>query len=405
MFYLNTVFGVFIGSIFGLVFSVYFWVVLRNRSVVRAVAFVLSSTAAYVLAFFSTLLLGASHLNDRGGGAIADSPAWVFFIGGVIGAVVVLIAALLLHSNEHDVAKIVLLAAGWSLIGGILGVAGWGLGPSLGRGITSVVDPKSLALRPYAPEDALYEFSLYFVWQAGMGGVLGVLFSRSGVREDLAPHAAPAKNSGPIILSLRVGFICAVVATLAFFGRRLLPEQYRQARLERALALHHSAMPPRDNLPKLVAQPPGQMLILNPIGEYLPGPPDAGASQPEIDPHSQLPVPTAQRYDVTYTLHGWVPGAGGGRIEAHVEEFPNGRWAEYMLKEYPLGVSADTVKSIKFGNRIYASPQFVQSSGNTYYLYVWSSGNRLVCIQFWVAPDVSPDRFLKAYLAKYPSSL
>jgi hypothetical protein len=403
LFYLNTAFGVFIGNIFGLVISVYAWVVLRQRSVMRAVGFVLSCTAAYVLAFFSTLFLGAGHLSQRGGGAVADSPAWVFFVGGAIGAVVVLVAALLLYSNEHGAAQMVSLVAGGSLVGGILGVVGWAFGPSvLGRSMLSLIDPGSPSLRPYANQDVFYEFSLYLVWQTGMGAVLGVLFSRFDIPENLATQVASTQNSGPKTRSLRVAFICAVVAVLAFFSLRVLPEQYRQARLDRALVLHHSALPSVNNLPKVLPQPPEQMLVLNPIGEYLPGPPRTEESQPEIDWQTHLPVqPTAQRYDVTYTLHGWVPG--GGRIEVHVDEYPNGPWAEYMLNEYPLGVSADTTKSF-FGNRIFAETRFIKSFGNA--VYVWSSANRLVCLKFFsLAKDVPPDEFLKAYLAKYPSSL
>jgi len=78
--------------------------------------------------------------------------------------------------------------------------------------------------------------------------------------------------------------------------------------------------------------------------------------------------------------------------------------AEYMLNEYPLGVSAHTTKSTFFGNHILVETQFIKSSGNA--LYVWSSANRLICLQFFsLAKEVPPDEFLKTYLAKYPSSL
>jgi len=98
--------------------------------------------------------------------------------------------------------------------------------------------------------------------------------------------------------------------------------------------------PSLNNLPKVLRQPPEQMLVLNPIGEYLHGPPRTGESQQEIDPQTQLPVqPTTQHYDVTYALHGAEGPPPAPRIEVHVRECPNGSWAKYMLNEYPLGVS------------------------------------------------------------------
>jgi hypothetical protein len=60
----------------------------------------------------------------------------------------------------------------------------------------------------------------------------------------------------------------------------------------------------------------------------------------------------------------------------------------------------DPEERIEFGNKVYAETQFANKIGASH--YVWSSEKRLIILHFVLA---DPNEFLKAYLAKYPSSL
>src|ERR1039457_1698713 len=59
-----------IGDIFGIVFCVYFWIFSRRRSVVGSIGFVLASTAAYILAWYTTVyssefLPSSRHMDNH----------------------------------------------------------------------------------------------------------------------------------------------------------------------------------------------------------------------------------------------------------------------------------------------------------------------------------------------------
>src|SRR5689334_15773709 len=79
--------GIFIGTIFGVVISAYFSVVLRTRSGEKATGFIMASTLAFVLAQYLTVssadFIGFDLKAPRSYGNIADSaPVLAFVIGG-----------------------------------------------------------------------------------------------------------------------------------------------------------------------------------------------------------------------------------------------------------------------------------------------------------------------------------
>jgi hypothetical protein len=107
-----------------------------------------------------------------------NSSNTALFAAGAVGAFLLLAAVLLVTSSKQSVTKTVFRAMCWSLIGGVLGVAGWNLRPWLGPALWSFQFEHGFT----SPNDKL-EYavlqgrtgidSLMLVWQTGMGLLLG----------------------------------------------------------------------------------------------------------------------------------------------------------------------------------------------------------------------------------------
>jgi hypothetical protein len=192
-------------------------------------------------------------------------------------------------------------------------------------------------------------------------------------------------------------FLFAVMAVpLAFFLILSLPEECRNMRWHRDHRKEIAAGPP-SHIPKIDSTPADAMLILAPIGEYLP--------EPARAEHS----PIEQVYSVRYSLSGGSsdgPSSVGPHVDVTVQDWLSG-WAKTELESqgqgfsktpnpnaYSIGAEART----EFGNRILFKPDRDAHYGH----YAWISNDRLVMIDF---NSVAPDEFLKKYLEKYPSSL
>src|ERR1700683_3223766 len=185
--------GGFIGDIFGAVISVYLCVVLRKRSVWGSLGLIFVSTVAYIVAQFTTIFsaeaIGFSQAN-QGGSTLGSAPILAFAIGGTVGGFLVLFAALTFFSDRRKLSRIFLNSLKWCALGGVLGALGWAAGPLLGELILDVVGRRPLS--PSVKDDAGYYYSIYVVWQAGMGLVLGLLFSA-----ERADVAAPSDAALP----------------------------------------------------------------------------------------------------------------------------------------------------------------------------------------------------------------
>ena len=102
------------------------------------------------------------------------------FVGGflVLGVVSLLIHSILVHPRV-GIETVVVKALAWSLVGGILGVIGWALGPSLGMTIWSGIHGLGLTAPTETFQNALGEpsnqFSLFVIWQTGMAFVLAIM--------------------------------------------------------------------------------------------------------------------------------------------------------------------------------------------------------------------------------------
>jgi hypothetical protein len=102
------------------------------------------------------------------------------FVGGflVLGVVSMLIQSIPVHPRV-GIETVVIKALAWSLMGGILGVIGWMLGPSLGMIIWSGIHGFGLTAPTETFQNALsetsHQFSLFVVWQTGMALVLSIM--------------------------------------------------------------------------------------------------------------------------------------------------------------------------------------------------------------------------------------
>ena len=176
----------FTGWVFGLAVSAYCWHFLRHRSLWKIAAFVAASTVALAAAYFSFFFPVSMPALDFSGGKFGMLPTDNFLTCGVVGALIVLTAAVILLFPIRKPSIAVLSCVIGSLLGGGLGLAGWMLGPSLGQALVS-----ALHLTP--SEHDPFETSLCVVWQTGMGLLLGLTLwlQRAAVKVPPLPPNPP----------------------------------------------------------------------------------------------------------------------------------------------------------------------------------------------------------------------
>ncbi len=413
--------GTFVGDIFGVVIAVYFWIFLGERSAWRLLGFVLASTAAYIAAMFATIYSAMAMPLSRGGpwaSTGTDVSVGGFLIGGAVGGFVVFLGALICFS-ERKLSRTFLTALELSPVGAILGGLGWAAGPSLGNPILHVIGE---TVNPYTNAQAACSYSLFLVWQAGMGLTLGWLFSREPVAVPASSAPAPASSApAPVVGSNRVARIArialfaAAALVSAFIARTEFPRQYQSAEWQRAYKKHVAERPPMppqpaerpsmetlpnqlperpslENLPEVQPVAPQKMLILHQFGEYVPG---------DVRPEPIPKAPATTWYGVRYAIPGpSTLGKTGPVVNVQVTEYPNAAWARYKIFQHANGIDlANSTRAVKFGNRIYG--QATETAEGRHGFYTWRSGNRLIALWFYSA---DPDEILKAYLERFPSS-
>lgn len=403
----NLFFGLFVGDIFGLVFSIYFWIFWRLRSIGKTAGFIITSTFSYIVAFYVTFfsaeyLPHAAQVRDSAG-IMANVPLAAPFIGGFVGAFSVLVSALVLFSFEAKLLRVIKKSLIWSLAGGALGVIGWVLGPSLGGIVVSVLGQRD-ASSNRADELTNYCYSLFLIWQSGMGFVLGLL-TQPESRERQTSTRSGSLIRPPLSIEIAKLSVVAVAATsILLLAITQLPQESRLIRSRQAYAKFAAETPTLDNLPEVEAAPAEQMLILKPIAQYEPGRAAMDRRGGYVDPETgKLKTVPYEMYVVTYTIPG-LPHSGpqaGPFIYVMIQEYPNGAWATHELKDQNNLVYLDQMPlTVRFGNRVVEKTPGRYRSDDTRYL--WVSQNRLLAVE---VPPSAPDEFLEEYLTKYPSSL
>jgi hypothetical protein len=185
--------GNLLGITFGVVMAVYFWFFSPARSIQRALGFVGVSTAAYTVAVFVTIFSGEYIPHEiKDFAFIAGYPPLSFFLGGTVGAFLVLLAAVLFFSTETNLPELLLKTFLLALVGGALGVLGWAAGHLVGDRILSALG-KEQFLNNAGKDDAGYYCSIFLVWQTGMGAVIGLMFRQAELRSPL-----PSNDDAPI---------------------------------------------------------------------------------------------------------------------------------------------------------------------------------------------------------------
>lgn len=143
------------GSVaFGVFLSGWFWVFPGLRSIGKTMIFILVSPAALVLAILSAI----PFVNGP------DPQYSAEFVGGYVGAFVILLAALLLLARQPRLLRSIAKSLCWAIAGGALAIIGMASGPEF----------HSLRMRldPHQPDS---DISLLFVWQIGMALIFALM--------------------------------------------------------------------------------------------------------------------------------------------------------------------------------------------------------------------------------------
>lgn len=392
--------GVFPGDVFGAALSIYFLVFAGIRSVWKAVGLIIASTFAYFVAFCSGFFLGMVVSEILGLTMNAGDPELSagmvppLLIAGTVGAFLLLMSVLRMYAAENSWRRILVRSCFWSLPGGLLAVIGWGLGPGLGRTVWSALARVQLNaggqdVQWAAHAGILNGYSLDLVWQAGMGILIGLFLSETPL---LAPRAHERTDSTRKLNLVNTSLFAVMVVALAWYVSINLSSEYREMLWQRAYARHEAEKPSFASLPPIEVAPAETMLILGPIGEYLPGHPSTGQGH-------TIKMPAPQVYVVRYSLPG-TPGSGanvGPHVDVQVKQWPNAAWARWALEEENFSPGLNQVEQIvRFGNRILLKRAGAET------LFAWPSGDRFIILEVYSA---DAEAFIQQYLQKYPSSL
>src|ERR1700732_4045071 len=310
--FVGSTLGIFPGDVFGALISIYFLTYAGIRSLTKVVALVIASTFAYFLSwlggtFLGMLVSGALGLQMKSGSG--DLEAGMFaplLIAGISGAFVIVWAVLRLYSMETSWRRLGMRSLVWSLPGGLFGLIGWALGPSLGLAVWSTLASHRLV---GITEDVDYairsntanRYSADIVWQIGMSILLGVVLSNTRL---LTPWTNVGPHEGRTLKPSNAVLFAVLVVLLAWFVVPDLPDTYKTMLWLRANRAELTA--PRSHTPKIDTTPPDVMLILTAVGSYRP--------EPARAEHS----PLDQDYSVRYS-HSGDPSVGPCCVGPHVD--------------------------------------------------------------------------------------
>lgn len=181
--------GYLLGAVFGVVIAAYLALSGVSRNVWRLTLVVCVSAVAYVLAWFTAFLVEtvfrlAGYSTGDGDGALS----WpALLVAGAVGAYLLLGALIRVIHPEIKTGMSSKELLPWSLIGGLLAILGWSLGPALSSGARVLLHQFKSDSHSSVLWNAVYPtpgnwYSLLVVWQTGMAAVLGILLRGFEVR-------------------------------------------------------------------------------------------------------------------------------------------------------------------------------------------------------------------------------
>lgn len=183
------------GAIFGVILSAYYAIFSRVRSWARLLSLIAASEAAYFLAVVAGVYAVVSFRPLEWSRESAFYGA--MFLGGLVGAFVLLAASQLLLSTRPKSKAVLTRAALWSLAGGLLGAVGFALGGSLGKVLWLALHAIGLTFTDTELEGAVRNettnfFSLFVVWQTCMAPMMGWLVSKGSAAQPEHQSVASA---------------------------------------------------------------------------------------------------------------------------------------------------------------------------------------------------------------------
>lgn len=181
--------GYLLGAVFGVAIAAYLALSGVLRNFWKLTLIVCVSAVAYVMAWFTAFLVetacrSAGFSTSPGD----DAVSWpVMLVAGVVGAYVLAGSLIRLIHPEIKTDTYSKELLGWSLIGGLLAILGWSLGPVLSACAHALLRVSSSNSHNSMLWNALYPtpgnwYSLLVVWQTGMAVVLGILLRRFEAR-------------------------------------------------------------------------------------------------------------------------------------------------------------------------------------------------------------------------------
>ncbi len=387
--------GIYVGVIFGIILAICLWVFYRPRLIGRAVAVVVSSTVAYIVAFFSTFwayMFVPHPAFDFGTRNNTNPPSYVMFVGGVIGALILSTTVLLLYRDETTKLRqgIQLCTLG----GGVLGVFGYSLG-ALFFGQDS------------KPGDIPGLIPLYVVWQAGMGCLLAAylpapvwVWSKRTRPSNLRPaqldapppegHALRIPLWGRLFIALLAASLVSYVARVTWVTHNF---RRQQAEFTRYLLAH----PTLQNLAPVAPMSNEQAVLLHPIADRT------AQLLSRLNNAAIGNQPASVTFTACYMRLDYRCEANPADVKVQVSQWPGSRWSTYELEGMHYGNGAGYFthpkRVQKFGNTIMADENPKDPGKGRFY---WTSGVVLIVVE----SDVSDsDEFIREYLKRYPSSL
>jgi hypothetical protein len=402
----------FAGTVYGIAIALYFVSMERIRSVWRVLLFVVVSTCAYSAAVRSAVGLFEVwpwKASANMGSAKLDIPLPIPFGAGLLGAFLVLFAALYLFCPTVSQTRVLKLALAGCCAGGFFGVLGWGLGTLL------------------PGNDDVSFICCFLAWQPGVSLTLGILlaavrpalehaplnvpltldFARAGAASSAT--VTPPFSPYPTSTRQRLGF--PVIAVIFFLGvagfvawraSRVLQAQRFARDYQKCVA----TAPSMNDLPALRPMTPDQALILSPIGTVSPK-----QSMPQPGFGSILPPrsPVSGGFSVLYSKPDETELRRDSlMIFVTVRQYPNAGWANYFAGDTPCVAPDGHRKRIKKLGHALMVDNSTYDRVNRRRVFIWNNGEYLITIRFdnpGLAEDSVEDTFLEPYLEKYPSTM
>jgi len=159
------------------------------------------------------------------------------------------------------------------------------------------------------------------------------------------------------------------------------------------LARRLAQAPSQENLPAMNEERLDRVLLMAGVGEwkpYLSGTRHLAAD--EKGGERAAARPDRILYNVRYSRIEIEPDDNRS-VAVDVTQYPTAEWAKYDILNNAFPTFLDRLS--RFGHTIYQDGPYFR----------WSSGDKLILLECQGVLDPVIDEFLKAYLAKYPSSL